>query len=103
MTIADMIGNVDVFSAAVALGIGGGVTIIAVTGLARTPRRKLDMDFRLAEMKQQLDHKEQTQNNEISREKALAEIASRSEVEIRRIDSGMIELKTNNRGSSGEG
>lgn len=97
MTIADMIGNVDVFSAAVAIATGAGLTIIVTTGLARTPRRKLDMDFKLATMKQQLEHEERTQVNEIAREKDLAKIASGREVEFKRIDSGMIELKTNNR------
>jgi ribosomal protein L20A (L18A) len=49
------------------------------------------MDFQLAEMKQKFEHDERKQINEISREKQLAEIASKREVEFRRIDSGMIE------------
>jgi hypothetical protein len=102
MTLADMIGQVDVYSAAVALGVGAGVTIIATTALARAPRKKLEMDFELARLKQSQEHAERTQANDISREKELAKIASGREIEFKRIENGMIDVQPS-RSSSREG
>lgn len=98
MTIQSIIGNVDIFSAAVAIAIGGGLTIIVTTALMRQSPKKLEYDYKLAHLAQEHRHAEQVQNNDIAREKALAQIASTREIEFKRIDSGMIDVKATREG-----
>lgn len=94
MTIADMIGQVDIFSAAVAIGFMGGVTIMATTALARQPRKKMEFEYRLADMKQHQEHESDLKRIDVERETALGKIAANKQVEITRIENGMLDVKT---------
>jgi hypothetical protein len=93
MNIQDIIGPVDVFSAAVAIATGAGATIIATTALARTPRRKLDLDFELEQIKLRNADAANARDKNVQREVELGKIASKQIVEVARIESGMIDVE----------
>jgi hypothetical protein len=102
MDISSVIGPVDVFQAAVAIGLGIGGTIVVTTALARTPRKKLEMDYKLALIKQEQDLSIVTQRQDIDREVRLGQIIANKEVEVKRIENHMVDLNTvKSRGSSG--
>lgn len=90
--IATIIGTVDVYQAAVAIATGAGATIVVTTALARTPRKKLEMDFELAKIRQQLDHESRTQELDNGYRKNIAQMSANKEVEFKRIESGMIDV-----------
>jgi len=93
MNIQDIIGPVDVFSAAVAIATGVGVTIITTTALARTPRRKLDLDYQLEKIKLANADNANLRSNDVQREVELGKIASKQIVEVARIENGMIDVE----------
>jgi len=93
MNIQDIIGPVDVFSAAVAIATGVGVTIITTTALARTPRRKLDLDYQLEKIKLANADAANARNWDVEREVKLGKIAADKQVEVARIENGMIDVK----------
>jgi hypothetical protein len=93
MNIQDMIGPVDVYSAAVLVAFGAGATIIVTTALARTPRKKMEFEFQLANMKQQQEHDQQLKRIDVEHERDLGKIAANKQIEITRIESGMIDVR----------
>lgn len=102
MNIADIVGPVDVFSAAVVIGFGAAVTIMVVTGLARTPRKKMEFEFELAKMKQNHDADSAKQQHEVNREVKLGQIAANKQIEVSRIENGMVDVNAvRSRGQSG--
>lgn len=100
MNFSSIVGPVDVFSASVLIAIMIGVTIMVSTALARTSVRKLEMDLELAKYKIESDTKLSSQANDINREKALATISVNKEIEFKRIDHGMVDVKAATKKSS---
>jgi len=103
MNLSSLVGPVDVYAATVLVAFCVGCAVVITVALVRPPRIKLDHDFRLAELTEKHKHEQQTQSNDIVRERDLAKIASSREVEFKRIDSGMIDLKVSRSGGDGEG
>lgn len=102
LDVASIVGSVDVFSAAVAIAFGGGITIMATTALARTPRRKLDLDFELEKIKLDNADRSAQRNSDVEREVKLGQIAANKQVEVARIENGMVDVNAvRSRGSSG--
>jgi hypothetical protein len=102
MDISSVIGPVDVFQAAVAIGLGISATIVVTTALARTSGKKLEMDYKLALIKQEQELAVVTQRQDIDREVKLGQIIANKEVEVKRIENHMVDLNTvKSRGSSG--
>lgn len=102
MNIADIVGPVDVFSAAVAIAFGGGATIMITTALARTPRRKLDLDFEVEKIRLENSDKASARDSDVNREVNLGKIIANKEVEVKRIENHMVDLNTvKSRGHSG--
>lgn len=93
MNIQDIIGPVDVYSAAVAIATGVGVTIITTTALARTPRRKLDLDYELEKIKLANADADRARQSDVEREVKLGKIAADKQVQVARIESGMVDVK----------
>lgn len=94
MNIQDIIGPVDVFSAAVAIATGVGITIVTTTALARTPRRKMDLDYQLELTKLANADKQNARTAEVEREVKLGKIAADKQVEVTRIENGMLDVKS---------
>lgn len=101
MNIQDIIGPVDVFSAAVAIATGAGATIIVTTALARTPRRKLDLDFQLEKIKLANADNANERSFDVDREVQLGKIAANKQIEVARIESGMVDVKSTRSNSDG--
>lgn len=101
-TIAGIIGPVDVYSAAVAIALGAGATIMVTTALARTPRRKLDLDYEVQKITMANADRDAARKSDVSREVQLGKIAADKQVEVSRIEHGMVDLNAvRSRGSSG--
>lgn len=98
MNIQDIIGPVDVFSAAVAIAAGVGTTIIVTTALARMPRRKMELDFQLQKITLGNADAANARSNNVEREVKLGQIVANKEVEVARIENGMIDVEARRSG-----
>jgi len=86
-----IVGNVDANSAAVLIALNICLCV-AVTALIVRRRRMIDIEheFELAKMKQRDARDAQTEAQKFQHELAMARLASETEVNVKRIDSGMI-------------
>lgn len=95
MTIAGIIGPVDIYSAAVATVMAAGGTVVVTTLIARyQTRRKTDQQFELERLKLHNADAESARINDVNREVRLGQIAATRQVDIARIEGGMIDLKS---------
>jgi hypothetical protein len=95
MNIAEIVGPVDVYGAVVSIGIGASFTILGVTAMSRTSNRKRNHDFELAKLQAKYAHDATVHNVEEQTKRELAGLAMKREIEFKRIDSGMIDVKVN--------
>jgi hypothetical protein len=94
MTIASIIGQVDVYSACVAVVALGGATIVATAQIAKYQnRRKTDQQFELEKLKLHNADAESARTSDVNREVKLGQIAANRQVEIARIEGGMVDVK----------
>lgn len=97
MNIADVIGPVDIYSAGVAVAFTGGATVTMSILLARfQTRRKTDQEFELEKIKLSNQEAVNARASGVDREVKLGQIAANRQVEIARIEGGMIDLKKSN-------
>lgn len=97
MNIADIVGPVDIYSAAVAIAFGVGVTVLATTSVAKyQSRRKADQSFELEKLRLQNADSDSARQSDVGREVKLGQIAANRQVEIARIEGGMIDVKKSN-------
>jgi len=95
MNIQDIIGPVDVYSAAVAIGFGLAITVITTTALARTPKRQREINFDLERLRLANTDAANARSFDVDREVKLGQIAANKQIEVARIESGMVDLKAN--------
>jgi len=94
MNIAEIVGPVDGFSAGVVVAALVGATIIGTTLIARfQTRRSADQSFELEKLKLRNADAESARQKDVEREVKLGQIAANRQVEIARIEGGMIDLK----------
>jgi len=97
MNIAEIVGPVDGFSAGVAIAGLVGATIIGTTLIARfQTRRSMDQSFELEKLKLRNADAEMTRRSDVERETKLGQIAANRQVEIARIEGGMVDVKAAN-------
>ena len=97
MTIASMIGPVDFYSAATAIAFAGGFTVIVSTQIAKYQnRRTTDQSFELEKLKLRNADTADARNQDVNREVELGKIAANRQVEIARIEGGMVDVKKSN-------
>ena len=94
MNIASVIGPVDVFSAFVAVAIILGSTIFATAMTIKWQNRhKIDQDFELARYRIEVDAQNIRRAADKVHETELAKLAMEKDIQIRRIETGMIDVK----------
>lgn len=92
MTIASLIGQVDMYSAGVAVAFAAGATVFATTLVARhETRRKTDQQFELEQLRLRNSDAENTRRADIDREIQLGKIAANRQIEIARIEGDTIQ------------
>lgn len=86
------VGQVDVPAAAVlvAIVIGTGIGFASFIVVYKS-KQEVHNKFELAKMAQQAETQIKLQDSKLNQETALAKIAANREVEVRRIDTGMLE------------
>lgn len=104
MNIADMIGPVDVYSAGVAIAFAVGATITTTTLIARyQSKRETDQKFELEKIKLINDDAEKARQSDVNREIGLGKIAANRQVEIARIEGGMLDVQAARSPHPGDG
>ena len=89
-----LVGNVDVPAAGVLIAMFVAMAIVATTFLTLySSKQETANKFELAKMAQSAGTARQDQLDRLQHEKDLAQIAMKREVEIKRIDSGLVDLK----------
>lgn len=93
--LSSLVGNVDVPAAGVLIAMFVAMAIVATTFLTLySSKQETANKFELAKMAQDAERQVSLARENREHEKDLAKIAANREVEIRRIDSGMIDLQT---------
>jgi hypothetical protein len=94
MTIASLIGQVDVYSAGVAIAFAVGATVVSTSLVVRYQSgKKRDQDFEIEKLKLANAREATAQAKNVERDIALGNIASKAEVEFKRIEHGGVEAK----------
>lgn len=89
------VGVVDVPAAGVLIAMFVAAAIVATTFLTLySSKQETANKFELAKMAQSASIAQQDQANRLEHEKELAKIAANREIEVRRIDTGMLDLQT---------
>lgn len=95
MNVAEIIGQVDVYSASVAIAFAAGATVTSSILLSRfQTRRNTDQQFELEKIKLSNAEASNVRAFEVDREVKLGQIASSRQIEIARIESGMLDVKS---------
>lgn len=95
MTIASMIGEVNMYSAGVAVAFAAGATVVSSMLVARYQSgKKRDQDFEIAKITLENNRLVNEHAKNVEREVALGKVASGRDIEIKRIESGMIDVKS---------
>lgn len=93
--LGSFVGAVDLPAAAVLIAISIAVAVVMTTFLSvHTGKQQRSYDFELAKMTKEMEHQSRETSLKNDLEKDLARVASNREVEIRRIESGLVDLKT---------
>lgn len=95
MSVADIVGTVDAYSAATAVAFAAGLTVVATSAIVRWQNSsKLRMDFEVEKLKLSNADAANARNWDVDREVKLGQIAANKQIEVTRIESGMVDVKT---------